>query len=99
MNENVKKMIQEANTIGLLATSPMEILPLLDGAEVKADICPVCHASTHLEHVSGFKECPSCNSTFKVFNGKAYMIVNNNNLENLTVNELMLRNMGINRRY
>ena len=97
MNENIQKMIANATCEGLLATSPMEELTLLDSAEVKADICPQCHATTHLEHDAGFKVCPNthCHACYKCWNNKAYKIITMPNIENMSVNELMVYQMNL----
>lgn len=98
-NENIQDLLVNNTCDAILAESPMEPLTLLDGGEVKADKCPACHTSFHLERDKGFKICPSCNSIYKVWNNVAYKIIVNSNIENLTVNEMILRNMGINSSY
>ena len=90
-NENITKMIKNITCEALLADSPMEEMSLLDGAEVKANKCPICKTNYHLVHDAGFKVCPTCHSMYKVWNNKSYRILNRHGLENLTVNEMILR--------
>ena len=91
MNNNVRKMLDTNTCPALEADSPMEALSLLDSAEVKADVCPVCHASSHLERDKGFKICPNCRSVFKVFNNISYTIRTHVDIDNMTINELIWR--------
>ena len=81
---------------GIMATSPMTPLSLLDDAEVKNNSCPICHTSYHLVRNKGFKVCPYCYHVFKIWNGKSYLVHNNDT--NLTVNEMILKNIGLNRK-
>lgn len=85
------------NSPGLLATSPMVALNLLDSSEVKNDKCPTCKTSYHLTHSKGFRICPYCHSIYKIWNGLGYKVMLTNKDEQMSVNEMVLRNIGMNR--
>ena len=81
---------------GITSQVPMTPLNLLDDSEVKNNKCPICHTSYHLIKDKGFKVCPYCYHTFKIWNGKSYLIHNNDT--DLNVNEMTLKNIGLYRR-
>lgn len=45
----------------------------LSEADIKHDRCPVCHY-TEMKRYNGYKICPRCNTKYKLFDGKAYII-------------------------
>ncbi len=51
----------------------MEQLNELSEADIKHDRCPVCQYH-QLKRKDGFKICPRCNSIYKLWSGKAYLI-------------------------
>ena len=96
-----KRLIKKASILqkptcnGLLATSPMTLLSLLDDAEVKNNSCPICHTSYHLVRDKGFKICPYCDNTFKIWNGRSYLIHDND--INASINDMILKSIGMHR--
>lgn len=96
VNRNIVDMMNKAECPGMLATSPMMPMNVLDAAEVKADRCPVCHGEAHLEHIDSFRVCPRCSCCFKPFATEVYLVENNpEEIKNLTINEIMLKNTSI----
>lgn len=59
--------------------SVLSFVPLheLDEVELKMDKCPVCKAREPLVHVMGFKRCPRCGRTYKLYDGKGYLVLRN----------------------
>jgi rubrerythrin len=57
----------------LISNFEQEPLNELSEADVKSGKCPVCNMSG-LKSDNGIKICPYCNSTFKMFRGKIYLI-------------------------
>ena len=57
----------------LVGNFNQEYLNELSEADVKMGKCPVCNMQG-LENDNGVKYCPYCNSRFKMFRGKIYLI-------------------------
>lgn len=70
--KRLKRKAQE-ELIDTTDMSNMTELKELDEADVRHDRCPVCKTQP-LKREDGFKACTSCNTNYKVFDGKAYMI-------------------------
>lgn len=98
MNKNIQEILQNATCDAFFANAPMEPLQLLDAAEVRSNKCPICKTVYHLEHDCGFKICVNCGSNFKIWGNKVYYIHNPNEAKDFSVNEIILQNMGFNRR-
>lgn len=98
MNKNIMEILQTATCDALFATAPMEKLSLLDTAEVRSNKCPICKSAYHLERDCGFKVCMNCGSNFKIWSNNAYYIPNATAKQDLSVNEIILNNMGFNRK-
>jgi len=88
-------LIKKSENAGLLSATPMSPLSLLDDSMVKNNSCPICHTTYHLIRDKGFKICPYCYNTFKIWNGKSYLIHENNT--DLSVNEMILKYIGLNK--
>ena len=49
---------------------------LLEEADVRHDRCPICDdEGAMLNMVDGFKKCDSCGSSFKLLDGRAFVVV------------------------
>ena len=57
-----------------LISSNMIPLDELDEADIRHDKCPNCKCKP-IERKEGFKICPSCNMVYKIYDGKAYIIM------------------------
>lgn len=93
----IKSVLTNTDSPGLVVNSPMVPLTLLDSAEVKNDKCPTCKTSQHLMHNKGFRICPYCNSIYKIWNGQSYKVLLTDKDEQMSINEMVLRNIGMNR--
>lgn len=71
MKRLMKKATEEL--VDIPDMSNMTELKELDEADIRHDRCPVCKAQP-LKREDGFKACTSCNSTYKVFDGKGYLV-------------------------
>jgi ribosomal protein L37AE/L43A len=61
----VKRLIKKLSSV---------VLDPLDEADVKNDRCPNCK-NQKLNRSDGFKYCTTCGHAYKMFDGKAYLVL------------------------
>ena len=83
MKRLIKKSLDNGTVnldkVSIDPTKMENMMPLdqLSEADVRHDRCPICNYNPLLKDI-GFKYCQNCESVFKVLNGSAYLIDQNN---------------------
>lgn len=74
----MKRLLKKAEREEILVSVKPTFVPMneLDEADIKNNRCPVCKSMESLVKADGFKKCPSCNNTFKMFDGDGYTVIN-----------------------
>jgi ribosomal protein L37AE/L43A len=73
----MKRLIKKSKQDSAIVSVNPSFMPMseLDEADIKNDRCPACKTQESLQKIDGFKKCPSCGNTFKMFDGDGYTVV------------------------